>query len=265
MNVDVSNLIKRPYPSYKVPLEIARQWIRSKDSTQVQQAAQLLEGLIQRDKYKHVSSILRAELVLAYLELKKIDAVRAQLQQIDAAEIINNEEFRCRLGRLERDLAFEAINNGQLLEADNHLDRAVAHYQLGYLIDKGHYSGNNLAASLLYRSALANKQQKLDQAREYSDRARTVAQEVLDHSPQWKQLWPDDATIWHPATRGDALLILGRWEEAAFQYREALRGAGVMDFHRSSIRTQAKRLIDACVQLGNPPGPPFDQPERLFA
>lgn len=257
---ELQRLIARPYLGYKEPLELARDWIRSRDPNQISDAVILLRGILKR--YTHALAV-GAELVLALQELKRDEEARAVLTQLKQQFSFLDEETLSRFGRAEKSRAFEAIDQQRWDDADYLLRQAIGHYREGYELRHNHYPGINLATCLLILALVAHRRGKADESRLFILEAQSVARTLLESAHAWPPLLPDDH-IWFPATRGEIHLLLGEWEAAAKEYRRAMHEQGVLPLHIKSSLTQAKRLLNAWKQLGTVPDSPWDKPEEVI-
>jgi hypothetical protein len=69
-----------------------------------------------------------------------------------------------------------------------------------------------------------------------------LTQELLERRSSWPHDLPDD-NIWHPATEGEAHLLLQNWKEADQLYRQAQAQTNCQPFHRDSMRKQVERIL----------------------
>jgi hypothetical protein len=256
-----ADVLRRPYPSYHKPLEIARAWLR--DGTHGGDALDLLTSL--RAKYAHVLSVGN-ELVLALLENNRHAEAVAELGRLDRQFQEVDEETRCRWGSLYKREGDHGWKEGDLVTAESRFLQALEEYKQGYALRHGHYPGINRATLLLLLAALARQRQDGGRSVDYLRQAEAAAEEVLarrDVRPGWPKDFPDD-NVWHPATAGEANLLRRNWAEAAGQYAAALGAKNVQPFHRQSIGRQARRILDAWAGLDVRPEPPFDNPDALF-
>ena len=70
-----------------------------------------------------------------------------------------------------------------------------------------------------------------------------LAAELLAPGGQWNRDQPDDETVWHPATAGEAHLLRREWAQAAAQYRAALEQKKLDHHARESMRRQVERIL----------------------
>lgn len=255
------DVLRRPYPSYHQPLATARAWLR--DGTHAADALELLALL--RSKYAHVLAIGN-ELVLALMENKHPDEAMTELGRLERQFQEVDEETRCRWGSLYKREGDRAWQAGDLVTAESHFLQALEEYGRGYELRAGHYPGINRATLLLLLAALARQRQDGGRSVAYLREAEEAAAEVLarrEARPGWPKDYADD-NIWHAATAGEANLLRRNWPEAAVQYAAALGAKNVQPFHRQSIGTQARRILDAWARLDVRPEPPFDNPDAVF-
>jgi tetratricopeptide (TPR) repeat protein len=251
-------MMKRRYPSYHKPYEVARTWLREGGPLKAE-ALELLTWL--RQKYPHVLAVGN-ELVLALLENDRRDKALAELSRLKAEFPEVDEETRCRWGRLYKQEGDRAWQAGDLVRAESRCQEALEQYDLGYGVRQGHYPGINKAALLVLLAALARQRGDSVRSEEYLRQAEATAAEVLANRDKWPKDFTDD-NIWHAATAGEAYLLERKWADAAAQYRAALSEANVQPFHRQSIGKQARRLLDAWKRLDVQPDKAFDA-DALF-
>jgi len=251
-------VLRRPYPSYHKPLEIARGWLR--DGTHQSDALELLTML--RSKYAHVLAIGN-ELVLALLENDRHAEAMAELGRLDRQFQEVDEETRCRWGSLYKREGDRAWKDGDLVTAENRYLQALEEYKRGYALRHGHYPGINKATMLLLLAALARQRKGDPRSLDYLHRAEVAADDVLARRDHWPKDFADD-NIWHLATVGEAYLLKRNWPEVASHYAAALGTTNAQPFHRQSIGKQARRILDALALLDVLPEPPFDDPDDFF-
>ncbi|MBI1917938.1 MAG: hypothetical protein HYS12_24860 [Planctomycetes bacterium] len=251
-------VMRRRYPSYHMPFEIARSWLREGGPRQAD-ALDLLTRL--RQRYAHVLAIGN-ELVLALMENGRPAEALAELARLERQFPEVDEETRCRWGRVYKQEGDRAWHAGDLISAEGRYHQALEQYDIGYGLRQGHYPGINRATLLLLLAALARQRNEDVRSIDYLRRAEAVADDVLARRDHWSKDLPDD-NIWHPATAGEASLLKRRWADAAGQYRAALAEPGVQPFHRHTIGKQARRILRAWSLLDVQPDAPFDA-DALF-
>ncbi len=104
--------------------------------------------------------------------------------------------------------------------------RSLEKYDQAYRIRSSHYPGINKATLLLIVGWLKSNAPGAPRALEISESAE-LAGRLLTDRPHWPRDQPDDETVWHPATAGEAHLLRQEWSQAAAQYRVALKGLSV--------------------------------------
>jgi hypothetical protein len=253
-----SDVLRRPYPSYHKPLQIARAWLR--DGTHKADALDLLAGL--RSRYTH-SLAIGNELVLALLENDRHAEAMAELGKLDRQFQEVDEETRCRWGSMYKREGGCAWKNGDLVTAESRFLQSLEEYKRGYASRHGHYPGINQATLLLLLAALARQRKENSRSLDYLRQVEAAADDVLARREHWHKDFADD-NIWHLATVGEANLLKRNWTEAASHYGAALGAANVQPFHRHSISKQARRILEALMLLEMCPQPPFDGPDEFF-
>jgi hypothetical protein len=266
----VEQLLKLRFPSYHKLLEHAKALTRSVADGSCDRAVELLEGLLRR--YPHVLAIGQ-ELVLALEECRRHDRAEQVLRQLEAEFLSLDEETLCRWGRLfkERGDAYARLpwsDPGGLPPDPDLAERsyrmALEKYDQAYRVRSGHYPGINTATLLLVLGALRPLAPGAAPGVEVV-RSQERARELLAGRGTWKPELPDDLTVWHPATAGEAHLLLREWAEAADQYGKALRSRDLTPRARASIRRQIERILMGFRNLGVAIPPPFADPSALFA
>ena len=91
-----------------------------------------------------------------------------------------------------------------------------------------------------------------------------LAGELWKTKDEWRPRLKDDA-VWMAATRGEAALLLCKWEEAAAHYGAALAQPVREPHHPNTIKEQVCRIITALDLLGVQVGGPLANPEVFFA
>jgi hypothetical protein len=255
--MNAADVMRRRYPSYHKPFEVARGWLREGGPRRADALA-LLAAL--RQKYPYVLAVGN-ELVLALLENDRHADALAELARLGQQFPEVDEETRCRWGRVYKQEGDRAWQSGDLVNAENRFLQALEQYDLGYALRQGHYPGINKATLLLLLAAVARQRHEGERSLAYLRRAEEAADDVLARRGAWPHDLPDD-NVWHPATAGEAYLLKRRWADAAAQYTAALTAPGVQPFHRASVGTQARRILRAWDRLEVRPDA-FD-PDTLF-
>src|SRR4029079_14694954 len=112
-------------------------------------------------------------------------------------------------------------------------------YDRAYSIRSGHYPGINKATLLLILGSLRRSAPGAPPRTELGESA-DVASRLLAERWRWPRESPDDLTVWHPATAGEAHLLRQEWPEAADAYREALNARNINPRSREAIRRQVE-------------------------
>jgi hypothetical protein len=267
--LSLDQILKTPFPSYHKPLELARSLTRSGNDDDRRKAVALLDGL--RQRYPHVLAIGQ-ELVLALEECHEPDRAEQILQTLEKSFLNLDEEFLCRWGRLFKDRGDEytplpwSNPDGRLPDpilAEAFYRKSLAKYDQAYRIRFGHYPGINKATLLLILGSLTPP--PLDsQVRAEVYESAELAGKLLGDRLHWPVDQPDDLTVWHPATAGEAHLLRREWAQAASQYREALHGKKLTPLARDSMRRQAERILMCFRNLSVAIPPPFDDTTALY-
>jgi hypothetical protein len=268
----VEQVLKTPFPSFHKPLELARTLNRSGEDAQRIKALRLLDGL--RKVYPHVLAVGQ-EFVLALIESGEHDRAELALKSLEHRFANLDEETLCRWGRLFKDRGDDYLELPGAVSkrfapnrerADEFYRKALQKYDQAYGIGFGHYPGINKATLLLILGSL--KAQQTGQApgsiKELFE-SEELARKLLTNRTSWKVVHPDDETIWHSATAGEAQLLLREWTHAAALYREALNARNLNHHARETMLRQVERILQAFRNVGVAILPPFDDPTTLFA
>ncbi len=270
----VEQILETPFPSYHLPLELARALNRSGDRAKRTKALTLLEGLSLR--YPHALAVGQ-ELVLALIESGEHDRSEVTLRALEVTFANLDEETLCRWGRLFKDRGDDclelpgAVSNRFVPNRDRAVEfyrKALEKYDEAYGIRSGHYPGINKATLLLIVGSL--KGERSGQAtgatapRELLESV-DLAGQLLENRGSWTTDQPYDEPVWHPATQGEAHLLRREWAQAAALYREAMGAREISHLARESIRRQVDRILLAFRNLGIAIPPPFDDAAAFFA
>lgn len=163
---------------------------------------------------------LRRELALALARSGQTEEARQVLSEL-MTSVPPDAETLGLVGRINRDLA---LGSADAEEARAHLQNALAFYRHGHDRDGDAYCGIN-AASL---HALLGEQEV----------AATLAAAIL------ADLKTEDA-FWRCAIRAEALLLLGRLDDAAMHYIACARKGAERPADLQSAWAQARRLCAA--------------------
>ncbi len=267
--LSLEQILKTPFPSYHKPLELARSLTRCGNEDDRRKAVELLDGL--RQRYPHVLAIGQ-ELVLALEECHEPDRAEQTLKTLEKSFLNLDEELLCRWGRLFKDRGDEytplpwSKPGGRLPDpvlAEAFYRKSLAKYDQAYRIRLGHYPGINKATLLMILGSLTPPASGSAPRPELQESVE-LAGKLLADRLRWPTDQPDDLTVWHPATAGEAHLLRRVWAEAANRYREALESKNLTPHARASMRRQVERILMCFRDLSVSPAPPFDDPMALF-
>ncbi|MGL4465107.1 MAG: tetratricopeptide repeat-containing protein [Planctomycetia bacterium] len=196
----------------------------------------------------------------------------------DAAQLLNElarrfgdkgEETLCRLAKLYKKRAGWPPAAGGEAAAYNALKESEALYARAYEKSYHFYPRINELSVRFLRAAVSKMLLKSTAAANVDDPAALLddvaakADELRNDPAAWKPRLDDDH-VWIPATRGELLILLDRWEEAAAAYLEALAKAGGSKFYYKCMKDQAAKLMQAAVVLGRRPVGGLADPEAFF-
>ena len=268
----VEQVLKTPFPSFHKPLELARILNRSGEDSQRITALRLLDGL--RKRYSHVLAVGQ-EFVLALIESSEHDRAELALKSLEHTFANLDEETLCRWGRLFKDRGDDylelpgAKSNRYAPNQDIAMEfyrKSLEQYDRAFEIRSGYYPGINKATLLLMLGSLKARQtgQAPGSIKELFE-SEELARKLLTSRTSWKGDHPDDGTIWHSATAGEAQLLLREWTHAAALYREALNARNLNRHARETMLRQVERVLAAYRSLGVAIPPPFDDSTSFFA
>jgi hypothetical protein len=265
----VEQILRTPFPSYHRPLELARVWNRSGNEEDRRKAMELLDGL--RARYPHVLAIGQ-EYALALEESLEPDRAEEVLGSLEKSFSNLDEELLCRWGRLFKDRGDAFVRlpwskpDGQPPDtelAGQFYRRSLEKYDQAYRIRSGHYPGINKATLLLILGSLKPPAPGGSPGPELLESAE-LAGELLADRPNWPREQPDDETVWHPATAGEAHLLRREWPQAVSQYRAVLQSKSLSPHALVSMRRQVQRIVMCFRSLGVVISPPFGDLSPLF-
>jgi hypothetical protein len=200
------------------------------------------------------------------------DGAEDILKRLEKLFILLDEETLCRWGRLFKDRGDEFIglpwSKARGGESDAGLAsqfyrKSLEKYEQAYRIRSGHYPGINTATLWLILGSL-EPQPPSAATRDEVHKAQERAGELLARRSRWPSEQPDDESVWHPATAGEAHLLRQEWDDAARQYREALKGKNLTALARRSMSRQAERILLCFRNLGVAVPPSWEHLESLF-
>jgi tetratricopeptide (TPR) repeat protein len=264
----IDQVIKTPFPSYHMPLTLARSLGRSRETERRKQAVELLKKLIVRYPF---ALVIGQELVLVLMESGDHEGAEVWLQKFEMDFRNLDEEFLSRWGRLFKDRGdFHAAlpwhSGGELNPAlaEWYYRKSLEKYGQAYEIRKGHYPGINKATLLLILGSLKPADPGGVSWDKVLGECDDLAKKILESRQAWRSEQDDDVDVWFPATMGEGHLIRREWAEAAAHYRQALKSKKLTAFAKESMRRQVTRILMCFEKLGITPGSPFDDPAMLF-
>jgi hypothetical protein len=269
MKIPVEAILKVPSPSFHKLLAVARSASRSGVIEECRWSVAVLEGLMKR--YPHVLAIGQ-ELVLALLEFKEEEQAEEVLGQLDRSFTNVDEETLCRWGRLFKDQGDAYVRlpwsepDGRAADPEMarvYYKKSIERYDQAYRIRSGYYPGINKATLLLILGTL---QPPIAGAppREIEE-SDALAAALLAGRSSWPSSFPEDETLWHPATAGEANLLRRIWDAAAQQYGDALKSRYITVHARRAMYRQVERIRRCLKMLSVTIPPPLGDPETFFA
>jgi tetratricopeptide (TPR) repeat protein len=258
MDNQVDDILARRYPSYQAPLGRARAWNRSGDPAELARAERLLAGLT--DRYPHALHVWYEAVFNLVEQGRRAEAV-ARLAEIGRRFRGALDEDTLGLwGRCHKEAGHDHLDRGlaapagstdrraALESADGEYALAADRYRQAYRLAGNPFPGVNVATVLFLRAGLAFDRGEQEAADRLAGEARRLAGDLLA-APQWAEKLPED-DIWHRATRAEASALVGRWDEAAAWYREALARPARLAHHGASMGRQLGRVLDGYRLLG---------------
>lgn len=240
------------HPTYQTPLAVARKGSRSKNTNDLQQAAQLLAGLVQMYPtaqhvwFEQAFNLTKQDRISDALRLlKKIHADFCGRLDEDTLSLWG----RCYKDRGDRHLEIglrSADSSPEQLsafeEAEQEYRHAIDQYTKAYAEAGGFFPGINVATLTFLRAGLSARLGWSETARSLREESQRKAEEILNR-PQWQELQPDDA-VWRRATRAEAAMLCGKFDHAAERYRVALEQPECEPHHPESVGKQLRRIIE---------------------
>ncbi len=271
---DLKEVLDRRYPSYHEPLQIAWAWNRSAEPEKHDQARTLLDELVKR--YPHVLPVWYEQVYSVLKDRAKRDQALRLLAEIgERFRGMMDEDMLSLWGRCHKARGDELRLQGTpfppgrpqresaFAEADRAYREACMRYEQAYLLNRNGFPGVNLATLLLLRAALAADLKRPAERDDLLASSRRLAEELVQASADWKEKLNDD-NIWIPATRGEAALLLGRWDAAAAHYRTAAGQPNRQPAHPKTMKDQIRRIVDAYALLGVQVEGDLADPEAFF-
>ncbi len=266
--LSVEVFLKVPSPSYHPLLAYAKDRNR-RGPDQYEWSRGALQGLVNRFPY---SKEVLQEYVLALLEQGDAVDAEAALKQLQLKFGDRNEESLCRWGRLFKDEGdkFAGLpwylkdkRNRDLNKSITFYERALKSYEAAYRIREGHYPGINVAALLLILGGMLTETGADGKGRR--DESRRFATDLLGTREKWPLDYGDeDRDLWHPATAGEAYLVLEKSEDAAREYGTVLKSPKLNWHARQSMYRQVVRVCGALKSFRVDAEAPFDEPAKFF-
>lgn len=239
-----------PYPSYRVPLAHAhRAWKGRRSAHSLEQALALMETTSRL--FEHAVP-LHLEHVLLLAEAGRYrEALRMLGPLEDICMVFRDEETLCRVGRMCKELADRALEEDPrpfrelaMHTAQQWYLAGLKRYREAFTI-RGHYYPGINAATLARLVGNAEESQAL-------------AQQVVDHCRglDLSSMHVEDC-FWVLATQAEANLLLGRQEDAAKVYHQALsmlspshRGMAQSAYNQvCRLRWALGAAVDPCVAM----------------
>jgi tetratricopeptide (TPR) repeat protein len=228
--------------SYHVPFAFAKEFSRSRQSRFIAASIEILNALC--DKFPYVL-ILWQELALAHLELLDLtrdeqhlqEAKRTLLQLDTLYPRRKHDETLCRQGRLWKDCGDYSFDRGDSQTAIADYRLAMEAYRSAYERSRNYYPGINLATLCLLAGS--------------ADMSTRLAKEILNALDGAEPASDEDLT-WVLATKAEANLLLGNYDEAILFYEQAVGRSGCTPHNRSAMLKQVKRIlrVKPCTEPG---------------
>ena len=206
---------KHCFPSYLAPIAQAHElWLRRRRKRDVEKALSILACGVRQ--FPHAPPLLQEYALLQAESGQPRAALRTLAPIEDLCQIFHDDAVLSRLGRTCKDLGDRALQR-RVVHRDALKDHpalqwyrpAYRYYREAYDVSKSYYPGINAAAMAAMMG--------------HSRLAQELAEAVLDLCDEANLVRvSQEESFWIMATRGEALILLGRPEEAASFYRSAL-------------------------------------------
>ena len=241
--------------------------LRKENSAQSLSAAKtkLLEALRQ---FPTAALPLTDELVTVLLYQNQDTAAKGELDKLIGRFPDPGEETLCRFGKIYKRIAERYRQSNSVPQAINNLQISEEYYHKAFEKSKGFYPLINELTIRFLRAVLLKSSDEGEASQVLLGEIRAAAKKMLDDPQVWLERKADDH-IWVPATRGEALLLRGEFDEAEIAYEEAkkqaLKEPGQAKFYFDCMRDQIRNfLIPAYEQLDLAFTGPLATPESFF-
>ena len=239
----------------------AKQWrTDNSERTRAEAIAVLKTGML---RFADALS-LGDELVLLHKENGDLDKAIELLRTLERRFRQVGEETLCRWGSVLRLRANQELAGHAFGAAMNDLKEAEAYFARAFEEFGTHYPRINALTTRFARAGLARLMKEEAASNNLLQSVEKDSENFLADASIWSRLKPHD-NVWAPASRGEACLLLGRWDDAEAAYTEAIRAAGTEEFPRHSMAKQIREtLIPAFHNLGREIQQELANPDAFF-
>jgi len=236
-------------------------WRKNNQAEHLEQAKERLRGLQQ--EFPYVLSVGH-ELVLVLEKLGDVEGAIHVLGQLERQFKHLDEETLCRWGMIFKKKGDHALLPlADLTQAVQDFEQAGKYYARAFEVRRGFYPRINELTLQFVQAALCKDLGKYEAAQQLLNDVRRQAQQMLGDASLWRARKEDDH-IWLPATKGEAHVLTGDWQQASQRYTDAMFAARGQQFYFDCMRDQIQMLLDACRRLGIVVEGPLAKPDEFF-
>ena len=197
--------------------------------------------LEQSGDYPHALKV-RAELVLAYLEVGDRDRADQELASLEKTfPVEQDEETLCRFGRLHREVGDDwAKATPSDRRAASAWRPALTNGPGPTMIERSSAVLVIIPESTAHRSSFCAAGPPAPDLRDTLLAERRAARDLLNRREEWPHENPED-DIWHLASAAEARLLLGEWAQSTDDFRSALSHKLAGEFHHECVGKEVRR------------------------
>jgi len=204
------------------------------------------------------------ELVLVLKKEKRIDDAIVLLEQLNRRFRQIGEETLCRWASIHKLRAMERMGSKAYAQAIMDCEESEKFCARAYEQHHSFYPRINELSVRFLRAALLEALQHSEESLALLALVDADLRKMLADPIVWTPRKSDDE-IWSRATRGEALFLLRRWDEAESAYGEAIRGAGDKKFYSDCMADQLEKMLNPAMNLlGIPIGGKLANPNDFF-
>lgn len=247
-------------PTYQDVINEARTYRVSNTLADLRHA----ELILRKGLRDHVYALpIGDELVIVLEKQNRDQDALNLLKELENRHRNISAETLCRFAKLLKKEANRLAKGGNPAAAIPKLAEAERYYGRAFEKSNSFYSRINQLTTRFVRSALLMQINQKLESEQLLREVREDAAHMLTNSSVWQAQLNDD-DIWIPATQGEVNLLLGRWNDSANAYSEAMQLAKGQTFYSVCMKDQVKMLLEAYQKLKIDPTGPLADPELFF-